>query len=352
MLSRMSCLGYEAETRLICITADLDVSVVDTSLDRARASGLVECPRPGLWRFTHDQVQQGAYALISDNEREELHLWIGRKLWASYNNDEDSVGLHVVLAQLRKGARLIEDEDERYRGAELMLHAGERASVTSSFALAASYLQMGIDLLGKRHWRDEYVLSLNLYNAAAEVAYCLGNFSESRFLIDEVLCNSRCKEDEVRTLSLAMCLRASSNELREAIDMAVRLLGNLGISLPVNYLLLRLIASYKKLRRRLISVTDDEILALPHLSDPAKLSAMGVLPILFSTSFMGRPLLSLVISVRIIDMTLDHGLCSSSAWGFAAIGLTMCSVFKDVDLGTRFARLGLRLLDHLDAREW
>ena len=57
-----------------------------------------------------------------------------------------------------------------------MLASGAKAVKSLMFSMAAVYLNLGIDLLGDKGWRDDYVLTLALHNASAEMEMCSANF--------------------------------------------------------------------------------------------------------------------------------------------------------------------------------
>jgi predicted ATPase len=106
--------------------------------------------------------------------------------------------------QLRRGAQLIEDQEERARLAKLLLEAGEKAMSGSSFLMAASHLNLGLKILGSFRWQDHYHLSLSLANAAAEAECSNANFSQMDSLIEEVLRNAHDKHDKIQALTLTI----------------------------------------------------------------------------------------------------------------------------------------------------
>lgn len=61
--------------------------------------------------------------------------------------------------------------------------AGRRAVKLSLFSSAAQYFDAGVRMLSAEHWEDQYKLSLDLHNAAAEIAVCMGNLNKADKLV-------------------------------------------------------------------------------------------------------------------------------------------------------------------------
>ena len=152
---------------------------VHSALKQAAEQHLLVHERDSYW-WVHDEVEAVAYSLVNSDQVQETHLKIGRKLWRSMQDDELKRNIFAVLNQLMRAVNLIVDQEERYAVASLCLWAGETAARASTFRTAQVYLDMGLDLLDKNQWHDNYELSLTLYSIAAECAYCLGGKLESQ----------------------------------------------------------------------------------------------------------------------------------------------------------------------------
>lgn len=218
MLMVASCIGAEFDEYLLHDV--LNPSQVAETLATALTKGLILVDRHAAgYRFTHDKVQQAAYSLIPEEDRDTFHLTIGRQLWKNLSAEEIDMNIFLVVNQLSRGIHLVEDQDELYGITMLCLRAGEKATLSSDFATAAEYLGFGIELLGSRGWRDQYDLSLNLYNAAAEAEYCTAKFDRMDRLTDQVLLHARSFHDKLRAYTTQVYSLGARQQLQEAIDM-------------------------------------------------------------------------------------------------------------------------------------
>lgn len=349
VLMMASCFGCEFDEYLLHEIVAFDVAY---PLSVAEDRELVARSSCGTWRFVHDQIQQSAYSLIPTRERDAVHLQIGRKLWEALPPDQLMLHVFLVVDQLRLGAALVTDQDERDRLAILLLRAGEKATASSSFLAASGYLNLGIEQLGPRHWRDSYDLSLGLFNAAAELEYCLGNYSLSDARVDEILMNARSLNDKTRALTTSIYSLGSRNELQKAIDLGFKVLEEYGVRFPKKPSVLAVLFELIKTKRALRRLSDSDILNLPHMRDPTKLAPMRIMNLMFAYCLNGRPLYAPLICMRLVQNSVLHGICGMSSVGFSAFAMMLALAFNEIDLGIRYGHVGLKILDKFQAREW
>lgn len=350
VLKTAACFGNEFDETLLQTVVDDNVQ---ESLALARAKGLVFLhPCSGQWRFCHDQVQQSAYQLIDKDCLEQYHLDLGTKLWELL--DMDMLGFYTltVVNQLRRGARLIQTQDEKDRLAAFLLQASRKAVASANFLTASSYLQLGIGLLGRRHWRDQYPLSLSLFHVASEVEYCKGNFSRMDVLIDQILLHARDLEDRAQALTLRVNALGALGELQKAIDLGVEVLKNLGESFPQNPGAIRIILACAKTRKMLCRFTDEQILNLPAMTDSCKLVALRLMTILFGYALNGRQKLAPLLAMRVVQRTISDGLSAVSSVGFSTYAMLLANAFTQVDDGIRYGEISLQIIKQFQAKEW
>jgi predicted ATPase len=128
----------------------------------------------------HDQVQQGGYALIAEEDRPRVHLDIGRLLLS--NTDELEAELFNIVHHFNAGPVLLKSESEKITVAELNLNAGQKARNATAYAEGFGYIEQGLALLGPDSWQDDYDLTLALHDEAAELASLTGQYDK----LDEI----------------------------------------------------------------------------------------------------------------------------------------------------------------------
>jgi predicted ATPase len=157
------------------------------------------------YRFLHDRVQQAAYSLIPDNQKQATHLKIGQLLLQNYSDIEREEKLFDIVGHLNQGIELINQLSEREALAQLNLEAGGKARSSTAYAAANIYLQTGIELLRANCWQSQYELTLNLYVAATEAAYLNADLEGMEQMAAQVLQNAQTILDKIKIYEIQIC---------------------------------------------------------------------------------------------------------------------------------------------------
>ncbi|NER51188.1 MAG: serine/threonine-protein kinase PknK, partial [Symploca sp. SIO1A3] len=107
------------------------------------------------YKFTHDRIQQAAYSLIPEEDKQRLHLQVGEVLLAHTTTNQLEQKIFDIVNQLNLGSPLInsssrlavEQAVETDELAQLNLLAGKKAKASAAYKPALQYFQIGIGLL-------------------------------------------------------------------------------------------------------------------------------------------------------------------------------------------------------------
>jgi predicted ATPase len=347
-----------------CLGTEFDTALIGYAVGRSAQSDLHEAVSRGLlstengrsddprYRFENTWIRRAAYSLVPQQNRLELHLDVGRRLWKRLDEASTDQYLFTVMAQFRIGQRLIQRPAEREAVASLCYHAGFRAARSSSFRVASEYFNLGIDLLGDKGWRESYDLALSLRNAASEMSMCSGDFELMDAHIKSILLNARLFRDSIQAratkiYSFGMSDARQSEAVREGIDV----LRHLGVRIPSKSTRLRLTVELVGVRRILRNKTDNFFLRMPTLSNPEKRSCLQILSLVYQNALFATPDLVPFVILRMIKITIDHGMSEFASVAFANFGMLCIRRLGDVDMGYRYGSLGLAILDRFNANE-
>ena len=323
-LKMTACLGSRLDRDIMLRLFSTNEEAVSIFIDDAAKAHLIFYDDVrGAWCFSHDYIQEKIYHLIPVKERNHYHYQIGRKLWKEFDLEELGRFLSLVVGQLLLGAEYIKDCRERIAVAKLCLGAGVRAVQLSNFHSSYKYLKSGINLLNASSWDDEYDLTMNLYNAAAEVANSLGLFTDVHALIDRSLLYSKTYEDSHRAQATRVHALGRNGKLEEAVSLAVKILDKLGerISTRLSPLCTRLEMS--QMRWRLRGETSEMIRKRPIMTDSRKLAAMEMMNLIFLYTSLVKPELTPILGCRMVRLSLNHGLSVFSCIGFVVFAVAV-----------------------------
>ena len=69
-------------------------------------------------------------------------------------------------------------------------------------------------------------------------------------------------------------------------------------------------------------------------------------------TFVAKPLLNPIIVLRMVKMSIEHGICNISAFAFACYGAWLVNIpFSDVEGGHRMGRVAIEMMEKLGAVE-
>jgi predicted ATPase len=375
-LKLASCLGAKVNRYILCSLVGND-ALVDACLELGASHGLLIEDR-GRLTFAHDAIQEALVSLVPVDDRDASHYRIGRKLWRRFDMTELDDKIFIVAGQLLVGSKHIVDVRERVAVAKLCLRAGERAIQMSSFQSAFMYLMKSIELLNEAAcWREEYLLCLSIYSTAAEVSYCIGEFENVHKIVSTITSQARTFDDTLRGHASSIFALGSSDQLDEAIAYGMNILSDLGITFPKKVKLFRTYMKVHRLRRRLRRTSAEQILRVPVMVDSRKLAAMHIMCLLFMYAFMHKEDLVPLISVRMIELSLEYGLCATSCIGFVTFGAFLCgyvlfvvvifaailelnniyiyifcSPLNDIEEGYRIGKLAIEMHERFPVQVW
>ena len=323
VLEVAACLGSKLDEKLL---NRISPRPVFAQLQKAASRGFLHYDEANeTYRFAHDIIQEAAYKLISYQEREAFHLTIGRELWKSFDDIEElERHIFIILGQIRDGADLISYQEERNDVAALCLRAGELAICSSSFQTASEYLLLGVSMLGANCWEEEYELSLELYNAAAEVEYCIANFDNVEKLASEIFRNTIWFPDTLRAHSIHVYSLGSRGHMLKAIERGLGVLESLDEKFQTNVSAHSIAVATKRIKWLIKGKSNESLLRMPLMDDPQKIAAMQMMNIIFLYAYIAVPMLAPMIALRMVKLTLEYGLCDVSCVGFVTFAMLLC----------------------------
>ncbi len=314
------------------------VGMVDKTAEKAR------------FKFQHDRVQQAAYSLITDTDKQSIHLQIGRLLLANTPEAELEEHLFEVVNQLNAGRELIEERSEKHRLAELNLSAGKKAKASAAHQPAFQYLNTGIALLEAESWQTQYDLTKAFYEEAAEAAYFCTEFAESERLVKVVLCQGKTVLDQVKVYEIQMQAYTAQNQLLKVVETMLAVVKLLGVEFPEQPNDSDIEQALEETLSLLGDKPIEDLIELPEMTDPDKLAAMRILSGAWNTTGITVPELLPLLTLEMVNLSIKQGNTPTSAYGYATGGAIFCGM-GNIETGFRFGQLALKVLERFNAIE-
>ena len=220
--------------------AESGVTTSDASISSSRSSHpsrIIEHIVSPHCKFLHDRMLEAAYHSLQGDERQKLHLQIGRLLRAEMlksNHDlaqeAASTILFSVVEQLNRAAVLITEENEQIQLASMNLQAAERAKLAGVWDVAAKYALKGMGLLPDDAWEAQYSLSYALHIVRIECEYLNMQTDLGNQLSETVLQYAQSALEKANICRLQLTYNLS-NQLPWAIDRGLEGLRYCGLDI-------------------------------------------------------------------------------------------------------------------------
>mgnify|MGYP000072950354 CR=1 FL=1 len=305
-----------------------------------------------VYRFVHDRVQQAAYSLIPDRQKQATHLKIGQLLQQNCSEIVRAERLFDIVGHLNVAKELITDPSDRQLFVDLNFKAGKKARNSTAYCAANIYFQTGIQLLAINCWEAQYQLTLDLHIAAAEAAYLEGNLEGMEEIASVVLRSARTILDKVEIYRIQIAVLTANGKMIEAISVGRDALAQLGFELPIIPDETETGIALQALVHQLEGRQIEDLLDLPLMSDLQTQITMKLLADSITPIFTVIPSLLPILSFRMVSLSLQFGNIPASAMGYANYGFVLSAFFGDVKTGYRFGKLALDLVDSFDTQEF
>ncbi|PSB11297.1 serine/threonine protein kinase, partial [filamentous cyanobacterium Phorm 46] len=303
------------------------------------------------YKFLHDRVQQAAYSLIPDGDKQATHLTIGQLLLENTPVSEIEENVFDIVNQLNFGVELLTEKSAKDELAKLNLIAGKKAKASSAYEAAVRYLNVGLELinspqssvsLGNSSWQTDYDLTLHLHVEAAEAEYLNTNFGRSQELADVVLQQATHLLEKVKVYELQIQSYMSQNQMIDAIDTGLKALEILDFSLseiPPEGLAGIELPPLEGLEE------------IPVMTDDYQLAIMRILSVLLSPVFMSKSELLAQIIFTMVNFSMERGNSALGAIAYSWYGLLLTGGLGEIDAGYHSGQLALKLLHQFNAKE-
>ncbi len=351
ILRLAACVGAEFDLETLAIVCEQAPKAVSLDLLAASQAGLIQ-PLSELdenllvqeYKFLHDRVQQAAYALIDESQKQVVHLQIGRNLLEKTLPERISDRLFEIVDHLNHGIELVSDLAERDEIASLNLSAAKKAKAAIAYSVAQNYLATGREWLAVSSWQTNYDLSLDLYTETTEAAYLCGEFEQVEHWAEIVLQEAKTVLDSVKVYEVKIQADMAQNHLLKAINTALQVLQQLGISFPKT-------PSQSDVQLELGTITSclsekliEDLVHLPEMTEPDKLAAMRILSKIAISAYIAAPNLMPLLVFKQVNLSIQYGNALVSPFAYANFGLILCGVVGNIEFGYQFGQLALGML--------
>ncbi len=349
-----ACIGSRMSPTVIgTLSAELNICLNDTLVILVKRGFLSKqgSGSNSQFGFGHDKVQEAAYGCMSSEEQRANHIRFGLALYPRspvYDKSNDEL-LFLAINQMNKaGPHSVFDADQKHIIASLNLNAGKRAGELSDFQTAFSLFRHGISFLPADCWEKHYETTVELYDSAAEAAVLINDLDVVALYVTVIHTQAKCFEDKLNCMKVKLKALIHEKRFVEAMETFLMIMNGAGepALLPVH----EITSDMKAMSAVMDGLTNAALLSLSTMKRKRTISLMNIYCDFAQILLFVDPTLSPAISLRMMQITVEEGLCSKSPIVFSrfAQSLLLCN---EIGLSIRFGRLAMKLLEREDAAE-
>ncbi|HEX2947051.1 MAG TPA: diguanylate cyclase [Clostridia bacterium] len=297
--------------------------------------------------FAHDRIRQAVLSLISETEKSEIHLSIGRVYLKTFRETNRADSLFDMVNHLNIGRALIREENERAELSKLNATAGNRAKKSGAFAAAASYFETAEALLTAEEWCK---IHNKLFDVKLEHATCAllsGDLSRADELCEDLSQAAVTNIDKGAVSNVKVQILEFQGRLFDAIAEIRRSLMLFGVSLPENEqeIGMKIQEGVMKMQAFLAQTPADELVNLPEMKSPDKIMVMQLLFQVVPPALQTNPSLYILASLMMFEMTCTYGTSPLSCKCFTDCGIVMATMLKDYKTSYRLGEAAFSLIN-------
>lgn len=294
-------------------------------------------------RFSHDRVQQAAYATLKEEDRANLHLKVAHIIEELRKDKKDHDPILDVVYHLNEAHSILKIKQENVHYAELNFQAAKKAFNAVAYAETLEYLNHGFEFLPKNSWETHYNLTFEMHRLAAESTFMLGDFDKATKIFDEIQTFAKSEDDILSVLILKTKLSVHALRYENAINYGTEALRMLGINMPTGFYRLRVLWNLFRLKFLIGTNKIKHISSLPEATDKKMIKALHILYLLAPPSYLTDRNLSITLITTGLLITLKYGTVPESAYFLVTYGAVLSSIFDDFEGGYLLGKEALEL---------
>ncbi len=370
VLKLAACIGAQFDLNTLAIVSEKSLETTADDLWKALQEGLIipnteiykfflqsdsasvsDAAANPTYRFLHDRVQQATYSLICEHQRQVTHYRIGQLLLQKLSGSEQNERLFDIVNQLNYGQHFLDRKMDGTKLAKLNLAAGKKAKLSTAYAAAIDYLNIGIYWLGEGAWKNQYDVTFDLYSNLAESQLNNSSFQEVEATIAFALQWIISPVDRVKIYILQVIKYTLQAKYQEAIQVGLVGLESLGIVIEKGEISELVGKEFAAIENKLEHRSITSLLDLPTVIEPAIEAAITLLISIDPTTYIiGDLELYSFVSLRATYLSIEHGNVPGSIKAYANYGLLLGTIQKRYQRGYEFANLALQLSYKLNSR--
>jgi histidine kinase len=294
------------------------------------------------FKFIHDRVQQAAKSLFSDEEKNSIHVKIGKSLLEGIDPESLHEQIFEIVNHLNHGLSKFTVELGS-KVVNLNFIAGEKAmeafayeSAYSYYSLAEKYYKNYIDTNPNLFFNITFKLYLSKYN--------VGIIDDSENELLSLLEKSDDIHHKFLVYNQLIVVQTNLGKMSHAIKTCTTVMKLFNLDIKESPSKRDIFINFKRIQKKVFEMDTETLLSIPELEDKNLKIAMEILMNSAAAAYWQNPEFGILCSLIMVELTLEHGNSYPSAFGYSIFGVALLN-FGEYDRAYQFGKLALVLND-------
>lgn len=296
-----------------------------------------------VFRFTHEAVFKQLLGRIDEPTRMRISHAYGELLREEGITTAEEMGL--LLSHMNYSASLLSEEADKRELARLNLEYAIRLKWIGVLEKALKHTVIGLTLLDNVTFEETDQLIFRLHLERAELAYLNQYFEEAELYFNELIGNCTAPMNQAKAIRIKMVLYINQGKMKETIVLAEMALKALGVSFDAAPNAVSVGRELLKYNFGILNKEISDLDKLPVSTDTQIYMVTQIYMTLISVSYLVGKNLFIYVILKMLNMTLKHGLSVHSSYAFSIYGLIAGSALGNPPKGLLYGDLGIRLAE-------
>jgi len=358
VLKIASCIGQHFESSIIALIANRSESSIAKDLHLAHTAGIVrynttdsEAPSRVNGSFNHDRIREAIYSKISEDERAQLHLRIGRTLFTLFETTPTIISTYDIVKHFNPFASVVINHDERFRLSKLNKQAALQARNAHAYQIAINNCDAAVSFLGKDGVEAHQDLYFSIEFLHAECEYLFSYFDKALDRLSELGTRNISSTQHAHIDLLRMSIYDHSSNTARSLEKGSERLREMGISIPLSpsipeiaYYLLKAATTI----RSIAHIPATRAPANEPISEDMQLVTKILCRMWLNAFILQKQGVIIIIMTQMITLTQKIGECGATPVALCFWGIFRAILFGNPLKGLAYGDKALQIAQRLD----
>ncbi len=355
ILKIASCIGNHFSIQLLADVSENDLENTNTTIAATAEKGLVlpvyswDKDDIDEYKFLHDRVQQAAYSLLNDSEKQSIRLKAGRILLQQATVYEKEEKVYEIADHLNYAKNLLVDEEEIKQFIAINLAASVRAKNATAYEPALRYITHAMDRVPT--WKQHSTLTSSLLLQRAECEHLSGNNTAAEDYYNKAIDHADGILEKAKVYEQKIHYYTNLRKFKDAYQAGRDAVKPLGVYLPPTFIPPLLIKDLIAYRFRLGNKHIKELIDIKEMTDENLKMAIQLMATFGRAAYQIKPELCVAVCTKMVNICLKHGNTDGGFIGYLALGpIFIGAIMNRKQSGYEYGQLILALVEKYKSR--